>query len=872
MKEIILTTIFSLFCLTVAGQNNQKSTLLGDANGDGKVDVADIVTTVNNILGLDYENFKKEYADINHDGHVDYNDINQIVNYISNHTTKDQKYLFILLQDGSIVPLALADKLRLVFTSSDLLIVLNGLVNKLPLNNIVRFTYDEYDKLSTVKRQTDKEQYYKSINIHYDDTPERLTYDITEIDSITFDEDLLYQRINIEGIKIPYKIEKIDSISFSLSEAPVSYYYIKLIDEDAHYVMNKNGYIRICNDADGLISEIDAYIHDIPLTINLDDNQRIQSIRTDSLDLYYEYQDDVTIAFGQFYSFMICDTIDNSISNNSRRLFTRNGSTSTFWHKILKSVGNKIKDYAVERGINKVLKIELNSNNSYEEEARKAKIRASIKDLMGFAEKIQEVQKFEDMHYVDILNEMNKLPDLGGIENAAYFCQYIDPTGACAKANKWIMPYVKEMQDYNNRIIEQKKKEASRPTLIFNLRTGKAKEVTDNSAICSIEGLIKVVANNGDFNFDYGICYSTSPQPSINKCVKSNISNMYGFEISLINISLPFPYKLISLSPHTTYYYRAFIKDNITGNIIYADDIEQFTTLFMSKATTGECLENSQRSATVSCTYENVPENGICGVKYTWPNGSISKDIGRVEGTQKIQLSSLEPSTDYYYQAFIKIGDEYVMAEETKSFTTKPVLTQLCPDNNHPHLIDLGLPSGTKWSCCNVGASNPEETGGYYAWGETKEKDEYVWENYSHYDQSTYTSYSNSGFINIGSDISNSSYDVAHTEWKESWQMPTAEQYNELINKTTSTWTNQNGVNGMKFIGLNGNSIFIPAAGDKWNKDSFDKGERGSYWSSTQHGAKEAAWCFFVNSEGTSVDANTRYGGMTVRPVQPKIK
>ena len=51
-----------------------------------------------------------------------------------------------------------------------------------------------------------------------------------------------------------------------------------------------------------------------------------------------------------------------------------------------------------------------------------------------------------------------------------------------------------------------------------------------------------------------------------------------------------------------------------------------------------------------------------------------------------------------------------------------------CPDNNHPHMIDLGLPSGTKWACCNVGASKPEDQGGYFAWGETEEKSEYIWE------------------------------------------------------------------------------------------------------------------------------------------------
>ena len=51
-------------------------------------------------------------------------------------------------------------------------------------------------------------------------------------------------------------------------------------------------------------------------------------------------------------------------------------------------------------------------------------------------------------------------------------------------------------------------------------------------------------------------------------------------------------------------------------------------------------------------------------------------------------------------------------------------------DENQPsaeagEAIDIGLPSGIKWASCNVGATKPEEYGGYYAWGETEEKDVY---------------------------------------------------------------------------------------------------------------------------------------------------
>ena len=49
--------------------------------------------------------------------------------------------------------------------------------------------------------------------------------------------------------------------------------------------------------------------------------------------------------------------------------------------------------------------------------------------------------------------------------------------------------------------------------------------------------------------------------------------------------------------------------------------------------------------------------------------------------------------------------------------------------NDHEY-VDLGLPSGVLWATCNVGASNPEECGCYYAWGETVEKANYSWSTY----------------------------------------------------------------------------------------------------------------------------------------------
>ena len=158
--------------------------------------------------------------------------------------------------------------------------------------------------------------------------------------------------------------------------------------------------------------------------------------------------------------------------------------------------------------------------------------------------------------------------------------------------------------------------------------------------------------------------------------------------------------------------------------------------------------------------------------------------------------------------------------------TDAAVEAGLCPDNHHPHAIHLGI--GVKFACCNVGASSPEEYGGYYAWGETEEKD--------YYDKSTYKYYNSlTGYTSLGSDISGTQYDVAHVKWGGGWHMPSYDQLGLLTSKCTSTWTSVNGVYGRKVTGPNGASIFLPAAGSRWNDYTYYVGSDGYYWSSTKY-------------------------------------
>lgn len=146
--------------------------------------------------------------------------------------------------------------------------------------------------------------------------------------------------------------------------------------------------------------------------------------------------------------------------------------------------------------------------------------------------------------------------------------------------------------------------------------------------------------------------------------------------------------------------------------------------------------------------------------------------------------------------------------------------TTACTDGKHPHWIDLGLPSGTQWRCCNEGASAPEDYGGYYQFGQ------------------------------VGS-------------------APSLDQIVELVNYCTYTWTNQNGVNGGKFTGSNGGTIFLPAAGRRRGGEVDYVGSWGDYWSSSPCGEGYACGLRFRSGYASWDDDGWYRGdGLPVRPVR----
>ena len=225
---------------------------------------------------------------------------------------------------------------------------------------------------------------------------------------------------------------------------------------------------------------------------------------------------------------------------------------------------------------------------------------------------------------------------------------------------------------------------------------------------------------------------------------------------------------------------------------------------------------------------------------------------------------------------FIDGNENPVSTSAEYTFTVSESITLIARfnvDYNAHEYVDLGLPSGVKWATCNVGATKPEEYGGYYAWGETEEKEDYEWNTYKWCKGSddTMTKYCTDSYYGIvdNKTVLDPEDDVAHVKWGGSWRMPTQAEQNELCTNCRWTWTTQNGVNGYKVTSkTNANSIFFPAAGHRCGTYLFDSGSGGTYWSgSSRHDYSYYAYFLEFDRGYYERYYSYRFLGFSVRPV-----
>ncbi len=190
-------------------------------------------------------------------------------------------------------------------------------------------------------------------------------------------------------------------------------------------------------------------------------------------------------------------------------------------------------------------------------------------------------------------------------------------------------------------------------------------------------------------------------------------------------------------------------------------------------------------------------------------------DLGRTRN-----LNEACYNTRYYYY-----GDERRLGMPVRG-----ILAKYETDVTQGEMIDLGL--SVKWARTNMGASLPEDTGIYYAWGETTGKDRYTWDNYvysEHPEGSGMTKYDG----NDGRRVLDWNDDVVHSVKGGSWRMPGKAEWEELQNECDWIETTMNGIRGFRIVSRkNGNSIFLPKAGFMDGTQLRD-GMRSRYWSAT---------------------------------------
>lgn len=206
-----------------------------------------------------------------------------------------------------------------------------------------------------------------------------------------------------------------------------------------------------------------------------------------------------------------------------------------------------------------------------------------------------------------------------------------------------------------------------------------------------------------------------------------------------------------------------------------------------------------------------------------------------------------------------------------------------------PEAVDLGL--SVKWASFNLGATKPEEYGDHYAWGETTPfyscLDPLIWKDgkESGYSWASYrwcigspqtvtkyctnSSYGYNGFTD-GKTVLGPEDDAAHVSLGGNWRMPTDAEWAELRENCTWTWTTQNGVNGKLVTATNGNSIFLPAVGLRYDTNLGDVGIYGDYWSSSLNIDNPIfAWYvrFYYADDELKASFFYRYYGFSIRPV-----
>lgn len=305
---------------------------------------------------------------------------------------------------------------------------------------------------------------------------------------------------------------------------------------------------------------------------------------------------------------------------------------------------------------------------------------------------------------------------------------------------------------------------------------------------------------------------------------------------------------LTSLTNNSTLYYQAFVC--LQGKVYYKGEVKSMVTT-NAKVVTKVADAVDYASAKLGGTLTDYPSDATCGVVI-----STSPDVETVRGgliienptlsdAFTIERAGLLPNTQYYYAAYLNLGNGVVYGD-VENFTTATYDFNL--DND---LVDLGL--SVKWARFNVGAKNETDWGGLFGFGDLS---------------GCSTSVDPADFASA--DTYRTAADLAFKAYQGRATLPTAADFEELFSLCAKEWTEQDGVAGYKLTGPNGNTLFLPAAGSRIGNDVTDQSTKGYYLTGTVNPTNTQ----FAISYQFNADVNTRvttavYQAVAVRAVSP---
>ena len=369
---------------------------------------------------------------------------------------------------------------------------------------------------------------------------------------------------------------------------------------------------------------------------------------------------------------------------------------------------------------------------------------------------------------------------------------------------------------------------------------------------------------------NYGFIVSKNSNPTKENGWVLKGSNIKGNEFSVI---------AMNLAPTEQYYYVSFFYD---GSKYYYGEVLSFSTKsfnmadLKAKANTGETVASLEGKI----DYDKIGyfDSHRLGFNIIEAATIYRHETAR-EGahcTYNASIDHLSAETDYDYYFFVEYIDKTNKKQTLKGENLNFHTTNLELETG---MVDLGL--SVLWAGANLGASSPERYGDFFAWGETETKENFELSNYLYKDV----------LIGIETDphwpggtkfynISGTNYDAANKKIGNGWRMPSEKECDELADNCEWKYMAYKKTWGFLVTGSNGNRIFLPAGGKKYNGKHENTTNYCYVWSGDCSTSKHsetgkicdvfgASYTIIGLSKGTNEGVEA-YLGLNIRPVKNK--